>query len=147
MLSNKPYLIRAFYDWIVDSSCTPILVLDAHHPKCQIPQEYIEDGEIVFNISSAAIRDLSINSKQVEFKASFSGVIHIISAPIKAVLALYAEENNEGVFFDAEDGDDDEEASMMFQTIEGSLQSNDAAAKDLSGETVTKSKPVLRIVE
>ena len=29
MISNKPYLLRAFHQWIVDSACTPILVIDA----------------------------------------------------------------------------------------------------------------------
>ena len=92
MLSNRPYLIRAFYEWIVDSNCTPILVINAEHPRCHVPRDYVEGGEIVFNISSSAIRDLKINNEQVEFKASFSGVIHLISAPTKAILAVYAEE-------------------------------------------------------
>ena len=65
--------------------------------------DYAEGGEIVFNISPTAVRDLKISNELVEFKASFSGVIHLISAPIKAVLAVYAEENGEGLFFDAED--------------------------------------------
>ncbi|HEB26188.1 MAG TPA: stringent starvation protein B, partial [Porticoccus sp.] len=25
MTSNRPYLIRAFYDWIVENECTPYL--------------------------------------------------------------------------------------------------------------------------
>jgi stringent starvation protein B len=148
MLSNKPYLLRAFHEWIVDSACTPILVLDANNPRCEVPQEYIEGGEIVFNISTTAIRDLNINNKTVEFKASFSGTVHIISAPIKAVLALYAEENNEGVFFDAEeddsDSDGDGERPMILQSIEGSLQTN-VVSQEISGEA--KAKPFLRLVE
>src|SRR3990167_8752300 len=103
MLSNRPYLLRAFYQCIVDSACTPILVVDANHPRCKIPQDYAEGGEIVFNISSVAVRDWKIGNESVEFKASFSGVIHLISAPIQAVLAIYAEENGEGIFFDAEE--------------------------------------------
>ena len=79
MLSNRPYLLRAFYQWIIDSNCTPILVIDAHYPRCKIPKDYVEDGEIIFNISPSAIRDLKITNELIEFKASFSGVIHIIS--------------------------------------------------------------------
>ncbi len=79
MLSNRPYLLRAFYQWIVDSGCTPILVLDANNPRCKVPMDYAEGGEIVFNISSSAVRDLKMLNEAVEFKASFSGVIHIIS--------------------------------------------------------------------
>lgn len=103
MLSNKPYLIRAFYDWIVDSGCTPYLLLNAAVPRCKVPQEFIENNEITLNISPQAIRDLKISKDLVEFRASFSGVVHIISAPIKAVLAIYANENQQGMFFDYEE--------------------------------------------
>jgi len=106
MLSNKPYLIRAFYEWIVDSQCTPLLVIDATMPRCNVPQEYVENGEIILNISPDAIRDLKVNSNLVEFKASFSGIAHLISVPVRAVLAVYAEENGQGMFFDVENEED-----------------------------------------
>src|SRR5690349_15021252 len=119
MRSNKPYLLRAFYDWIVDSNCTPIIVVDATHPRCKVPADYIQGGEIVFNISPTAVRELDVRNDGVEFKASFSGVIHTISAPVKAVLALYAEENNEGIFFDGEE-DADADDLIELTSIEGS---------------------------
>jgi stringent starvation protein B len=102
MLSNKPYLIRAFYEWIVDSETTPLLVVDATVPRCNVPQEYVENGEIILNISPDAIRDLKVSRNLVEFKASFSGIAHLISVPVRAVLAIYAEENGQGMFFDIE---------------------------------------------
>jgi stringent starvation protein B len=111
MLSNKPYLIRAFYDWIVDSKCTPLLVVDATQPRCNVPQEYVENGEIILNISPDAIRDLKIGNTLIEFKASFSGIAHLISAPVKAILAIYAEENGQGMFFDLENEEDDGESN------------------------------------
>lgn len=106
MLSNKPYLIRAFYEWIVDSQSTPLLVVDATMPRCNVPQEYVENGEIILNISPDAIRDLKVSRHLVEFKASFSGIAHLISVPVKAVLAVYAEENGQGMFFDI-DGEEE----------------------------------------
>lgn len=109
MHSNKPYLVRAFYEWIVDCKCTPLLVVDATMPRCNVPQEYIENGEIILNVSPTAIRDLKIGNAVLEFKASFSGVAHLISAPIKAVVAIYAEENGQGMFFDPETDMDGEE--------------------------------------
>lgn len=105
MLSNKPYLIRAFYDWIVDSRCTPFVVINANYPRCQVPLEYVENGEITLNISPEAIRDLKISNDFIEFRASFSGIVHIISAPVKATLAIYAQENQQGMFFDDEDNE------------------------------------------
>ncbi len=103
MLSNKPYLIRAFYEWIVDSGCTPFLLINAAFPRCKVPQEFIENNEITLNIAPGAIRDLRISKDFVEFRASFSGVVHLISAPVKAVLAVYAQENQQGMFFDYEE--------------------------------------------
>ena len=104
MLSNKPYLIRAFYEWLVDSKCTPLLVINTTFPRCNVPQDYIENNEITFNISPSAVRDFKVSSNVIEFKASFSGIAHLISAPVKAVTAIYAEENEQqGMFFDFED--------------------------------------------
>ncbi len=108
MLSNKPYLIRAFYQWIIDSACTPYIVINASFPRCRVPMEHVENGEITLNISPIAVRDLNITNDLLEFKASFSGTVHLISAPIKAVLAIYANENQQGMFFDYEDMLDDE---------------------------------------
>ncbi|EKD69768.1 MAG: Stringent starvation protein B [uncultured bacterium] len=145
MLSNRPYLLRAFNEWIIDSACTPILVLDATNPRCKIPQEYVDGGEIVFNISPSAVRDLRITNEAIEFKASFSGIIHIITAPIKAILAIYAEENGEGIFFDAEE-DDGESGMVQLKAIDNTaadtLQQNIASV-----ESAAKSKPFLKLVE
>lgn len=138
MLSNKPYLLRAFYEWIVDSNCTPVLVLDALNPRCKIPKSHIEDGEIVFNISPVAVRDFKIGADLVEFRAACSGVIHLISAPVHAVLALYAEENNEGLFFDGsvEEGDGS-----------GSIELSGDVAPQESLATPVRGKPFLTVVE
>lgn len=148
MLSNRPYLLRAFYQWIVDSACTPILVLDANNPRCKIPKEYAEGGEIVFNISSVAVRDLKITNELIEFKASFSGVIHIISAPMKAILAVYAEENGEGLFLDAEEGDEDE-GGVSLKDMGG--LSSDSMQKEMTSTpgdvSAGKNKPFLTLVE
>lgn len=153
MLSNKPYLMRAFYDWIVDSAYTPLVVLNVHHPKCRIPVEFVTDDEIVFNISPSAIRDLKITNVSIEFKASFTGVIHFISAPIKAVNAIYAEENGEGVFFDADEGaEDGGTEGVQLRGIEGSanvsaISQDSSSNASGSADGANKERPVLKLVE
>ena len=150
MLSNKPYLLRAFYQWIVESGCTPILVLDATNPRCKIPKDYIEGNEIVFNISSVAVRDLKISNDLIEFKASFSTVIHMISAPIKAILAIYAEENGEGLFLDAEEGDADGDTipiRIMDNDDISSSESHKEISSAPSGTSLRNNKPFLTLVE
>lgn len=155
MLSNRPYLLRAFHEWIVDSACTPLMVINTCHPRCRIPQEYVEGDEIVFNVSTTAVRDLKMTNEAIEFRASFGGVVYVVYAPVQAVMAVYAEENGEGLFFDAED---DEQDQRVFQPakltgIDGMAQGavlNDTMSNDtLSAHTpvAPRAKPFLTIVE
>ena len=55
MTSNRPYLLRAFYEWIVDNDCTPHLVVNADFPSVQVPTQFIQEGQIVLNISPSAM--------------------------------------------------------------------------------------------
>lgn len=127
MLSNKPYLVRAFYEWINDSGCTPYVVINALVPNCHVPKEFIQNGEIVFNIAPQAVRDLKLGNDKLEFRASFSGIVRIIEAPISAVLAIYAEENGQGMFFDYEE----DTVSGSSSTVEVPLkQKSDAMKQD-----------------
>lgn len=141
MLSNKPYLIRAFYDWIIDSRCTPILVVNANFPKCDIPEQYVENGEIVFNISPEAVRELNIRYDLIQFKASFSGQVQLVSVPAKAILAVYAEENKQGMYFDYEDEDFMQDDGTGTTTTTGTI-SPESFLQDSA-----KGKPVLRLIE
>lgn len=146
MLSNRPYLIRAFYQWIVDSACTPIIVIDAKNPRSKVPQDFVEGGEIMFNISGSAIRDLKMLNDVVEFKASFSGVVHLISAPISAIISVYAEENGEGLFFD---GEEDDVSTVPNLTPVSTLESIPSSPEAMltARDAVARERPVLKLVE
>jgi stringent starvation protein B len=144
MLSNRPYLLRAFYQWIIDSTCTPILVVDATNPRCKVPRDYVDGGEIIFNVSPDAVRDFKIGSELITFKASFSGVIHLISVPLGAALAVYAEENGEGIFFDGEEEGGTEGSQQSFKNQD---RQDRMVREPVPQQNITKSKPILRIVE
>lgn len=101
--TNKPYLLRAIYEWILDNGGTPHIVLYADNPNVSVPLQYIENGKIVLNISPTASQNLLIDNDGVSFSARFGGKPFSIYSPIGAVLALYASENNEGLSFDPED--------------------------------------------
>lgn len=104
MVLQKPYLIRAFYDWIVDSECTPYLVVQADYPETRVPTEYVDaSGQIVFNISAMIVQDLQLENEYIAFAARFSGAKHSIYIPIEAVIAIYAKENGQGMVFSADD--------------------------------------------
>ncbi|MCD6047763.1 MAG: ClpXP protease specificity-enhancing factor [Gammaproteobacteria bacterium] len=103
----KPYLIRAYYDWICDSQCTPYLLVQADLPHVQVPEKYIdkEDNTIVLNISAVATNRLALNNKCVQFEARFDEAVFEVMVPYYAVAALYAFENDEGLYFELNDSE------------------------------------------
>lgn len=100
MTSSRPYLIRAIYDWIVDNNFTPYLLVNAENDNAIIPREYVEDGKIVLNINPTAISNLQLGNDYIMFDARFSGKAMEVSIPVIAVLAIYAQENGQGMMFD-----------------------------------------------
>ena len=102
MTSNKPYLIRAIYDWIVDNDLTPYILVNANYPGVQVPQEHVNAGRIVLNISPKACRGLHLENDRIVFTARFSGQSVQIFVIPSAVLAIYAKENNKGMEFGEE---------------------------------------------
>ena len=103
MNSNRPYLLRALYDWICDNHFTPYLLVDASGDDLNIPHEFVEDNRIVLNISSSAVRDLDLSNDYINFKARFSGKSMNVFFPVESVLAIYAKENGRGMIFPEED--------------------------------------------
>ena len=102
MTPNRPYLLRAFYDWIVDNDCTPHLVVNAEYPAVQVPVQFVQDGQIVLNISPSAVTQFDMDNQQLSFNARFSGQPMQVYVPMGAVLAIYARENGEGTVFTQE---------------------------------------------
>lgn len=110
MISNRPYLLRALYDWILDNDMTPHLVVDTTVAGVQVPTDHIEDNQIVLNVLPAAVRDLQLGNDAVSFNARFNGRAQAVYVPIQSVIAIYARENGKGLIF-PEEIDTDEETS------------------------------------
>lgn len=112
MTPTRPYLVRAFYDWILDNGLTPYLLVDATVPGTRVPVAYVKDGRIVLNVSPAAVSGTLLGTEEITFSARFAGVAQEIRLPVAAIMAIYARENGEGMFFGAEeDGGGDASAS------------------------------------
>lgn len=116
MTSNRPYLLRAFYDWIVDNQCTPHLVINAEHPHVVVPTQFVQNGQIVLNVSPSAVAQFSLDNSELSFNARFGGQPMRVSAPISAVLAIYARENGEGTVFTPELEEEYEEMPLQEST-------------------------------
>lgn len=102
LTARRPYLLRAFYDWLLDNQLTPHLVVDIHLPGVIVPLEYARDGQIVLNIAPRAVGNLELGNDQVTFNARFGGVPRQVKVPLAAVMAIYARENGAGTMFEPE---------------------------------------------
>ena len=99
MTSNRPYLLRAIHEWVVDNHLTPQIVVDAEQKHVQVPAGYVRDGKIVLNVSASAVRGLLLGNDRVEFNARFGGTPFDVVVPVRAVLAIMARENGTGMSF------------------------------------------------
>ncbi len=103
MSSNRPYLVRAIHEWISDNNLTPYLLVDAAWPGVAVPPQAAKDGRVVLNIAPRAVAGLELGKDWIRFNARFGGVSHRVEVPVGAVLAIYAQENGQGMMFPAED--------------------------------------------
>jgi len=97
--STKPYLMRAIYDWCVDSGYTPYLTVTVD-ALTRVPMEYVKDGQIVLNVGPIAVERFKMGNELIEFSARFNGAGRDISIPVGAVSAIYARENGQGLSFE-----------------------------------------------
>lgn len=102
---TRPYLVRAINEWILDSGWTPHLLVDVTWPNAELPPLPSDGGKLVLNLSPNAVRDLHLGQDEVAFSARFSGAAHYVRIPVGAILGIYARENGEGLFFNADEYD------------------------------------------
>lgn len=98
--STRPYLIRALHEWCVDHGFSPYIAVQVD-ASVQVPREFVQNGEIVLNVSFDATSGLRLGNEYIEFKARFGGVARDIMVPVSHVLAIYARENGQGMAFPA----------------------------------------------
>ncbi|MEO9214798.1 MAG: ClpXP protease specificity-enhancing factor [Rhodanobacter sp.] len=103
MSSNRPYLLRAIYDWISDNNLTPYVLVDAGFAGVRVPPQVVKNGQVVLNLAMRAVANLDLGNEWISFQARFSGVSQTIQIPVQAVLALYAQENGQGMMFPADE--------------------------------------------
>ncbi len=141
MTSNRAYLIRALYEWIIDNGMTPYLLVNAEYPSASLPQRFVEDGRIVLNISPTAVHGLMLGNDRVSFSARFGGVASLVEFPPQAVLGIYARENNQGMIFPMEEPiDETSTAEQESATIKEDGNGN-------KHKRTAKERPTLRVVK
>ena len=108
-LSTRPYLIRAIYEWCVDSGLTPYLAVRVD-ARTEVPTAFIKDGEIVLNLSAGAVRNLEMGNEFITCSGRFGGAPFDILVPVSAVIGIFAKENGQGLVFQGSDAPPPSEA-------------------------------------
>jgi stringent starvation protein B len=102
MTSSRPYIFRAIHEWITDNGLTPYILVNAGYPGASVPDQHVENGKIILNISPRAVSHWQLDNDWISFSARFGGRSREISIPVQAVLAIYARENGKGMVFERE---------------------------------------------
>ena len=159
MTPRRPYMLRAFYDWLVDNELTPHLVVEATLPGVRVPEEFVQDGQIILNIAPRAVGLLELGNEAVTFSARFSGRPHSVIVPLYAVQAIYARENGAGTMFEPEEAymtsleegieespfeEPEKGPSLSVATVEPEAEEPDS---DPEPPRPAKSRPSLRVIK
>ncbi|OHV12234.1 ClpXP protease specificity-enhancing factor [Kushneria phosphatilytica] len=159
MLSSRPYLTRALYQWLLDNDQTPYIVVDARQPGVIVPEQFVQNGQIVLNINPDAIRDLFMENDMIAFNARFGGQPMDVQVPIEALIAIYARENGIGMVFGQEpvmpapeendsSGENEESGGAHLESIEGGASEESAGDEEKDDDhPPRKGRPSLRVIK
>lgn len=138
--STKPYLLRAIFEWANDNNFTPQVLVNAHVTGVEVPLDHVVDGQIVLNIGLNAIKLHVMDNECLNFSARFSGIEQDILLPMESILAIFARENSQGIYFEEIDGGDDPEPTLSDVSSTDKAIDKDKASKK-------KSKSHLKVIK
>ncbi|MGX5174707.1 ClpXP protease specificity-enhancing factor [Aliikangiella sp. IMCC44653] len=149
--SNKPYLFRGILDWILDNEATPYILVDATKVGVDVPQEHIKDGQIVLNVNPSAVQNWLVDNQAISFNARFSGASRSIYVPMYALLAVYAQENGQGMAFPEEEANEaqegaNESSERPTQPKLAEVEASDSSLKEDS-QSSTKRSSHLKLIK
>lgn len=146
MTSNKPYLVRAFYDWISDNQLTPYIQVDTRVLGVIVPLAYVQDNQIVLNISLSAVGNISMAGDAIVFSARFGGKLEHITVPYGAIAAIYAKENGAGTALPIEHPEPEQATDETVKPVSSVDNSSNTKTPDNNRQTV-KAKPSLKVIK
>lgn len=153
MTSNKPYIVRAFYDWISDNDLTPYIVVDVSVYGVMVPMAYVNDGQIVLNVSGGAVGSIALSDHTIELSARFGGKVEHISVPYGAIAAIYAKENGAGTALEIEHSTPEQAADLSnvdtpsITAVQSEASSVESDSTSKKGEKPKAKKPSLTVVK
>jgi stringent starvation protein B len=82
-------------------------VVNASFAGVKVPDEFIEDGQIILNVSPQAVSHLEMGNELISFSARFRGLARSVEVPVDAVLAVFDRETRQGMSFPGVTDDED----------------------------------------
>ena len=136
LIPTRPYLIRAIREWAMDSGLTPQLLVDAGVDGVVLPEGHVQNGKIVLNVHTHAVKALELGNEFITFSARFGGTSHAINLPIQSVVAVFARENGQGISF--------QEEQTQHQMEQSAADNGESLP---NGQSSGPPRPYLRLVE
>ena len=130
--SPRPYLIRAWHEWMSDNGWTPHILVQVD-ATVSVPHEYVKNNEVVLNVSADATGGLTLGNDLIRFQARFAGRVREITVPVNRVISIFARENGQGMVFEsfAEQEPDKNDSENTRNTTESNV-AMDAASTGLT---------------
>ena len=132
MARLRTYLFKSTYEWLLDHNLTPYILVNAFYPDTLVPEAYIEDGQIIFNIAKDAIDNMLFDDEGISFDASFDQELMQVYLPLDSIIALYAEETEQGIYTSQDD--------FTLIVNEGTLENLDPTPNDRESNAKNPSK-------
>lgn len=101
--SQKPYLIRAMYEWMMDVGYTQRLIISPFVKGVVLPKNLITEELVTLDISPYASENLELGKYDVIFDAQFSGEPFHVILPLNCIGAIIAKEREVGYVFDIDE--------------------------------------------
>ena len=98
--TQKPFLIRAMYDWMITYGLSPQLQISPLIKGCILPAHLTNRDEVLLSISPKAVTNLRIEGEGVNFHAIFNTQPFKVSIPMNSVGSITSIEENVGYLFD-----------------------------------------------
>ena len=149
MTPSRPYLLRAFYDWLLDNDMTPHLLVNTTLPHVRVPMQFARDGQIVLNIAPQAVMAFTMDKEALSFSARFGGVPFQVYIPMAAIIAIHARENGVGTFFPPEPAYANWEAAATAAADDADVPAPAVSGEADADDSVARpqGRPSLRVVK
>lgn len=104
LTSQKPFFIRAIYEWLAENNGTPHVLINTRMEGVHLPSHLYDNQTLLLNLSMCATTALSLEGPDITFGARFNQVHHNVAIPVEAVIAVYAPDlSNAGMAFETTD--------------------------------------------